>query len=195
LTDNLTSKKKTIVPVGMMDASTEEFTLSADEAAKQKFLDENQKLQDIEQIKNQETKDLLDLLDKANALPELSDKMTNLTDDKDASQNNVTEVDTGDLTETIDTPITKFICQIINDHQCKFLTEKYDANWCKPNAMFGGVRCQGESCGKMFVHKIVNIDTEFRATNKRPMHVCMNERMQCTFAYCHDCYLKVMLNE
>lgn len=177
-----------------MNASTEEFSLSADEASKQKFLDKNQVLQDIEEIKKQETNDLVDLLDKANALPELSDKMTNLTDDNDESKNNVTKVDTGDLTETIETPITKFICPIIADHKCQYLTEKGDANWCKPNGMFGGVRCQGDSCDKMFVHKIVNKETEFRATNKRPMHVCINERIQCTFAYCHDCYLKGMLN-
>ena len=169
--------------------------MSADEAAKQKFLDENQVLQDIEQIKNKETNDLIALLDKANAVPELSDTMTKSKDDKDASQNNNdTEVDSGDVTVTNNTPVTKLICSIILDHRCQYLTDKGDANWCKPNAMFGGVRCQGESCGKMFVHKIVNKDIEFRPTNRSPMHVCSNERLQCTFAICHECYQKGMVN-
>ena len=170
-----------------------EFTSSADEAAKQKFLDDNQVLRNIEQVKDKDTNDLLNLLEKANALPELSDKMEILTDEKDLSQSH-TEVDTENLEETNDTTNTKIICTIISDHRCQYLTDKGDANWCKPTAMFGGVRCQGESCGRMFVHKIVNQDTEFRPTNTRPMHVCLNGRLRCTFALCHSCYQKGMVN-
>jgi hypothetical protein len=173
-----------------------EFTSYSDEAAKQKFLDDNEVLRNIEQVKDKDTNDLLDLLNKADALPELSDIMSNLTVDKDASQNNnVTEVDNDDLTETNNAPVTKFICTNIDDHRYQYLTEKGDFNWCKPNAMFGGVRCQGKSCGRMFVHtKVVNKDLEFRPTNKRPLHVCLNETIRCTFAYCHDCYQTGMEN-
>jgi hypothetical protein len=220
VSDNHTSKKKTILP-GTMDNETDvvpitpltiinaeknmitdelkqdqklEFTLSEDEAAKQKFLDENQVLRDIEQVKDKDTNALIDLLKKAHTLPELSNKMDILTDDNDLSQSH-TEVGTENLEETKNTPNIKFICTNIGDHRCEYLTEKGDANWCKPNAMFGGVRCQGESCGRMFVHtKVVNKETEFRPTNKRPLHVCLNETIRCTFAYCHDCYLRGMVN-
>ena len=173
-----------------------EFTSSSDEAEKQKFLDDNEVLRNIEQVKDKDTNDLLNLLNKANALPGLSDKESNLTVGKDASQNNnVNEVDNDDLSETNNAPVTKFICTNIDDHRFQYLTDKGDANWCKPNAMFGGVRCQGVSCGRMFVHtKVVNQETEFRPTNTKPLHVCLNETIRCTFAYCHDCYQTGMVN-
>ena len=88
--------------------------------------------------------------------------------------------------------ITKHICSNEKDHKFWFLAEKGNASWCKPNAMYGGVCCQGESCGKMFVSKVVNPETEFKPTVKKAIHVCGNEKNKCTFAYCHDCYKKGM---
>jgi hypothetical protein len=133
-------------------------------------------------------KDLLLPDDEAKILPD----KTNLPDHKDESQNNNMEVD-NDVTlttETINTPVAKFICN--DDHKCQFLVIKENPNWSKPNGMFGGVRCQGKSCGLKFVHKIENPGEEYKASVRRPMHVCHNEVNECTFAYCHECFLKVM---
>jgi hypothetical protein len=122
--------------------------------------------------------------DESSNLPEdvnvLPDKATKKTDGKEDASISSTET------------ITKYICTNVKDHAFWFLAEKGNASWCKPNAMYGGVRCQGESCGKMFVSKVVNPETEFKPTNKKPIHVCGNEKKKCTFAYCHDCYNKGM---
>jgi hypothetical protein len=112
---------------------------------------------------------------------EILPKTTNLTDDNDESQNDNTA-------ETINTP---FICTNIDDHKIQFLVVKENPNWCKPNGMFAGACCQGESCGLKFVHKIENPGEEFKASVRKPMHVCPNEVNQCTFAYCHECFQKI----
>ena len=72
----------------------------------------------------------------------LPDKVNLFPDKEDASISS---------TETI----IKRICPNEKDHAFWFLAEKGNASWCKPNAMYGGVSCQGESCRKMFVDKIV----------------------------------------
>jgi hypothetical protein len=164
--------------------------------ANQDLPDEKQELPDKDQTNEG------DLPDKANVL---SDESTNLPDieqikyqeivvhDKDDSQNNITEVATITLpTVTIDTTKDKFICNSTADHRCDFLTEKDNSQWSKPNGMYGGVRCQGENCGKLFVDKIVNPGNEFKASVRKPMHVCANKKLYCTFGYCHECYLKAM---
>jgi hypothetical protein len=107
---------------------------------------------------------------------------TNLIDGNNEIQNdNTTE-------QTINTPL---ICTKSEDHKIKWLVVKENPNWCKPNGMFAGACCQGKSCGLKFVHKIENPAEEFKASVRKPMHVCPNEVNQCTFAYCHECFQKL----
>lgn len=86
--------------------------------------------------------------------------------------------------------LTKKICVVIQDHQLHFLAEKTDPAWCKPNAMFHEVICQ--VCKNVFVHKILDPKKNIKPSVKRPMHVCMNEKLRCTYAICHACYDKGM---
>jgi hypothetical protein len=86
--------------------------------------------------------------------------------------------------------LTKKICVVIQDHQLHFLAEKTDPAWCKPNAMFHEVICQ--ECDNVFVHKIIDPKKNVKPSVKRPMHVCMNEKLRCTYAVCHACYDKGM---
>jgi hypothetical protein len=143
--------------------------------------DESTNLPDIEQVINQK---IVDLPDEANVLPDIS---KHLPDNKVDLPN-----ETGNLTETINTPVTKFICEIDKEHECQFLAEKSNSAWCKPNAMFHEVLCQGDSCGKMFVNQIVKTEKNIKPSCKKPMHVCSNERSKCTYALCHDCYKLAM---
>ena len=176
------------------------------------FPDESTNFPDDMNVLPDETTNLPDnvnvLPDKMTNLPDIlnvaPDKMTNLPDEQNELPDKTTNLPDGKelldgkdnasitSTETNSTKVKKYICPMVKDHAFWFLADKGDANWCKPNAMFGGVRCQGDSCGKIFVSKLVNKDTEFKPRFKKGIHVCANEKNKCTFAYCHDCYMKGM---
>ena len=82
--------------------------------------------------------------------------------------------------------VTHFICSIIDDHKYNYLQEKTQSTWCKPKALFHGVKCQ--VCTKLFVHEKGDSDKTFKPSVKKPLYAyCPNEKHKCTYAICADC--------
>ena len=105
-----------------------------------------------------------------------NDKMTTLPEDEEESK--------------IVTACNRFfICNSTEDHIWNSLTEKDKPSWCVPKH-YGGVRCQGKGCVKVFVDKVVDPERDFKPSLKKPIHVCPNHKVNCTFGICHSCFKK-----
>ena len=93
----------------------------------------------------------------------------------------------------MDIQVTHFICSLISDHKYQYLQEKTQSDWCKPNARFHGVKCQG--CTKIFVHVKGDIDKTYKPSVRKQLWSCPNEKQKCTYAICADCQLKESIKD
>ena len=151
------------------------------------FTDESTKLTDEEQVENMD-------IDTTTSPGE----MTTLPEDKEESQMVTTEIN--EMTtlpedkedSQIVTACIKYVCNSTEDHVWNLLVEKDKPSWCTPTGVYGGVRCQGNDCGKVFVNKVDDPGRQFKPSIKKPIHVCANHRLYCTFGYCHSCFNKEM---
>jgi hypothetical protein len=83
------------------------------------------------------------------------------------------------------------LCIIDHDKTSNF-KEEGRATWCAERQLYYGIKCGNNICNKTFVPKGTGDDV-FKPTSKKPMYTCIGASKGCTFAYCYDCYVKLLV--
>jgi hypothetical protein len=80
-----------------------------------------------------------------------------------------------------------------NVHEWKSLKPYDHVGYCRPGNRFHGVSCN--ECKILFVvHKPVPGKC-VKPSAAKPIHCCPNEKENCNFALCHECYLAAVLKD